>query len=50
MTIAVVVGAVTVIEQIEHPDRRDLNHRSRTALSQLLGWRRAFRQPRRRDT
>jgi hypothetical protein len=27
MTTAVVVGAVTVVEQIEQPDRYDLNHR-----------------------
>jgi hypothetical protein len=50
MTTAATVGAVTVVEQIEQPDRRDLNHRIRPAFPQLLGWQRVFRQPRRRDT
>jgi hypothetical protein len=50
MTATVVVVAVTVVEQIEQPDQRDLNHRIRSAFPQLLGWQRAFRQPRRRDT
>ena len=43
-------GAAAAAQVSQRPDRRDLNHRIRPALSQLLGWQRAFRQPRRRDT
>ena len=43
-------GAAAAAQVSQRPARRDLNHRIRPALLQLLGWQRAFRQPRRRDT